>query len=297
MRMTRVRGGGLLVLALGLPLALAAEQLQLVPLIPEQRNSLHPAPSPPGYLGIDVRDVSDDQVSTLHLKNAHGAEVIGVDHDGPAGRMGLHEHDVIVQLNGILIEGRDQISRLIHEMPPGRTVVLVVSRQGQALTLSSQMADLSQVERQAWEQHLTTAGLFLPAGSNPSVPTDPPSQSPLNAPAVNSKSNKSFLTTLLTSPTYTGAVLEPLSPQLGQFFGVTAGHKGLLVRNVAVNSPAEMGGLRAGDVVTRADLKPMVSLSAWTRSIKDAKGRPVTVTVLRDRQEKTLTVIPDVKHK
>src|SRR5580704_8158682 len=57
----------------------------------------------PGYLGIDVRDVSDDEAPTLKLKDSHGAEIIRVDHDGPAGKMGLREHDVVVQMNGAII--------------------------------------------------------------------------------------------------------------------------------------------------------------------------------------------------
>jgi S1-C subfamily serine protease len=33
----------------------------------------------------------------------------------------------------------------------------------------------------------------------------------------------------------------------------------------------------------------------WTRIVRDAKGRPVTVVVLRDHKETVMTVTPDAK--
>jgi S1-C subfamily serine protease len=266
----------------------------------EMQRGGHQPPAQPGYLGIDIRDVADDQVAALRLKNTHGAEIISVDHDGPAGKMGLREHDVILQMNGVGVDGREQIRRMLRDTPPGRTIVLVVSREGQALTLTAQMADQREVERMAWEQHLLAAGMVSSPGSlaPDTVPAGPSLPSPASTPKTpaTKTANKSFLGTLLTSPTYTGATVEPMSPQLGQFFGVN-GRGGLLVRSVANNSPAEMAGLRAGDVVTKANFKAMMSVSAWTKAIKEAKGHPVMLIVVRDRQEKMLTVVPDVKHK
>jgi hypothetical protein len=39
-----------------------------------------------GYLGVDVRDVTGDQLATLKLKEPHGAEIVQVDHDAPPAR-------------------------------------------------------------------------------------------------------------------------------------------------------------------------------------------------------------------
>jgi len=252
----------------------------------------------PGYLGIDVRDISDDEAPALKLKDSRGAEIIRVDHDGPAGKMGLREHDVVVQMNGAMIDGEDQIRRLLREITAGRTVALVISRDGQRLTLTAKMADRSEVERQAWEQHLA-----IPPGGGPQAPAtglpsdDPASQggqSVSSGPAPVSKYSKGFLGTILLTPAYTGAMLERIGPQLSQFFGVPRG-TGLLVKGVDANSPAAVAGVRAGDVVVRADSKAVSSLADWTKIVREAKGRPVTVVVLRDRKETVVTVIPEAK--
>jgi S1-C subfamily serine protease len=257
-----------------------------------QKSPVHG--SPQSYLGIDFRDVSDDQVTQLKLKGTRGVEVIRVDHDAPAGKMGLRAHDVILQMNGIAIEGEEQLRRMLHDTPPGKLVALTIGRDGATLSVSAPMADRAQLERQAWEQHLNVAN---PAPAADATDTDSSVSGQMApAPVPVARANRSFLGTLLTSPTYTGLMVEGLSPQLAQFFGVPV-NGGLLVRSVADNSPAALAGVRAGDVLVKANAQAVGSLSHWTKTVREAKGRPIGVMVMRDRQVKTLTLVPEVKHK
>jgi serine protease Do len=248
-----------------------------------------PARGTQGYLGVDVRDVNPDQLGALKLKEARGAEIILVDHDAPAGKAGLREHDVVLQMNGQAIEGQEQIRRMLHDSPPGKTVVLVVSRDGQQVTVTTQMANREEVERHAWEQHLTVPEPQPSPSDNAvadySVPSSP-------APAV--RGGNSFIGTMLMNPSYTGAMLEKMSSQLADFFGVSSG-TGLLVRSVEANSPAALAGMHAGDVVVRADTKQVTSTGDWSKAIKNSHGRPLTIVVLREKKEQTLTLIPDGK--
>jgi S1-C subfamily serine protease len=251
------------------------------------------ARSSQGYFGIDVRDINDDELTQLKLKDTRGAEIIRVDHDGPAGKMGLREHDVVVQMNGATIDGEEQIRRMLHETAPGRTVALVICRDGQQITLTALMADKSEIERQAWEHHLAAAPPLPPPGfsSDPAAPPTLTTQPPATT-APPAKLSRGFINTILMSPSYTGILLERLGPQLAQFFGVPRG-SGVLVKSVDNNSPAAVAGMKAGDVLLRANARPVVSMTDWTKAVRLAKGSPVTVVILRDHQEKTLTVTPD----
>jgi S1-C subfamily serine protease len=254
--------------------------------------------APQSYLGIDVRAIGDDQVATLKLKDTRGAEIIRVDHDAPAGKMGLREHDVVLQMNGVTIETEEQLRRLMHDCPPGKMVVMVIARDGQVLTTSAPMADRVALERQAWVQHVVPAapppGPQAPADALPTGETA--EAGPPAGPPPNSKYSKSFIGSLLSSPTYTGVIIEVIKPQLAQFFGVATGG-GLLVQSVADNSPAAMAGLKAGDVITRANFRPMTNLNAWTKIVHEAKGKPIAIDLIRDKQLRSLTVTPDIKHK
>lgn len=236
-----------------------------------------------GYLGVDIRDINEDQIALLKLKDAHGAEIVGVDHDAPACKAGLKVHDVILQMNGQTIEGEEQLRRMLRETPPGRQVTFVVSRDGQQRTISAQMANREDVEREAWENHYTVPE---PAGASSFLP---PSKS-----ASTKGSHFSLGSTMLVSSSYTGAKLEVMGPQLAEFFGAE-GHAGLLVRSVDPNSPASDAGMKAGDVVVKVNSMQVSNGSDWSKTIHENRGKPVTVVVLRDKKEQTLTLTPDAK--
>ena len=122
------------------------------------------------YLGVDIADVSPERLGELKLKEEHGAEITMVDQDAPAGKAGLHEHDVIVSLNGTAVESAAQLRRMIKETPPGRVVSLGISRDGQPMTIKVQLADRH--KSMAWE----TGNAEIP--KMPEMPTCPTSICP-----------------------------------------------------------------------------------------------------------------------
>jgi S1-C subfamily serine protease len=108
------------------------------------------------------------------------------------------------------------------------------------------------------------------------------------------RTSKSFLGGVLTAPAYTGALLEKMTGQLADFFGVPTG-AGLLVRSVEPNSPAALAGMHAGDVVVRAASRTVTNLADWARALKSGRDKSVPVVVLRDKKEQTLLLTLDSK--
>ena len=249
----------------------------------------HPRPSQ-GYLGVDMRDVTEDQMTVLKLKGTWGAEITNLDHDGPACKAGMQLHDVVLQMNGQVIENEEQLRRLLRDLPVGRSVSFVVSRDGQTRTMTMTMADRKTVEQLAWEQHYSVPAPAYNVRGNSFM--DSSSTAGVTVP----KGHKDLLgtPTIILSSSFTGAKLEVMGQQLAEFFGATDG-AGLLVRSVDGNSPAEEAGMRAGDVVVRINSVAVSSGTDWTKTVHDYKGRPLPVVVLRDKHEQTLTLTPDGK--
>jgi serine protease Do len=246
-----------------------------------------------GYLGVDIRDITDDRAKALKLKEVRGAEICMIDHDGPAIKAGLREGDVILAMNGEPIEGEAQLRRMLQETPAGRTVSFVYSRDGQEQTISVQLGDREEVERRAWEQHFAVPE---PSGEDASIPDpmDDADSDPTPADPPQSYPGFGFVGPPTLSGTYTGAVLDALGPQLAEFFGAQPG-TGLLIKSIDADSPAARAGLRAGDVVVKLNGQPASARTDWLRALQNSNGKPIAVTILRDKHEQTLMMAAGAK--
>ena len=221
------------------------------------------------YLGVDIADVSPERLGELKLKEEHGAEVTMVDQDAPAGKAGLHEHDVIVSLNGTAVESAAQLRRMIKETPPGRVVNLGVSRDGQPMTIKVQLADRR--KSMAWEPQV-----HVEMPRMPEMPTMPDFDMPVSVVVVHQSARS-------------GLMVENITPQLGDFFGVKDG-KGVLVRSVEKGSRGEKAGFRAGDVVVKVNNEPVHDTSDFTHALRSSSGGAAAVTVMREKREQNLTL-------
>jgi predicted metalloprotease with PDZ domain len=229
-----------------------------------------------GYLGIVCSDVTNDRASALKLKEAAGTEIVNVDRDAPAAKAGLRPHDVILQMNGQAVAGEEQLRRMLLETPAGRTITLLISRDGQQQTVTVQLVDRATVEQDAWSQHM-----IVPA------PEDDEDFG-LEGPSGHSFGSGFFGAFSLGAPSV-GLELDVLGSQLADYFGVKDG-QGLLVKRVAENSAAFRAGLKAGDVITKANGLKMATLNEWMKMLHANRGKQVQITLIRNRKEQTVTL-------
>jgi serine protease Do len=229
------------------------------------------------YLGVDIADVTPERLSDLKLKEEHGAEVTMVDEDAPAGKAGLREHDVILSLNGTSVESAAQLRRMIRETPPGRVVTLGISRDGQAMSIKVQLADRK--TSMAWPGEGHGINVRIPPISMPSIPD-------INVPVS---------VVIAYSSMRSGLMVENITAQLGEFFGVKDG-RGVLIRSVEKGSRGEKAGFRAGDVIVKVNDQPIHDTSDFTHALRGSSGNTVAVTVMRDKREQNITLpLPDKK--
>ena len=225
---------------------------------------------PRSYLGVDVRDITSDRVSALKLREERGVEVTTVDQDAPAGKAGLKEHDVILEFNGVKVESEEQFRRMIRETPSGRNVSLGISRDGSPMNINVQIGDRGKIASNTWR--IERSGRW---------PTPMPELPDFNIP---------FDIQVSTYTPSFGIQVDNLNQQLGEYFGVKNG-EGLLVKSVEKGSPAEKAGMKAGDVIIRADNQKVTDRSDLRRILRShPEGGKVAVGIVRDKREQNVTI-------
>jgi C-terminal processing protease CtpA/Prc len=263
---------------------LARAQAQEMSPIFEDPSPFAVRASAAGYLGVDVADVDNDKAQALKLKEVRGALITLIDHDAPAGQIGLKVNDVVLAIDGQNIEGAEQLRRVLKEIPPGRKVSLEISRDGNIQTLAVQLADRKEVEHEAWDK--------IGVGAD-SQPPPPPGMGILEG-AGDAPLSSGFHMSLFTSTLNVGAMVEPLTSQMAEYFGVPGG---LMVKQVSRKSEAAAAGLKAFDVILKVGSDSIATSADWDRSLRSNQGKPVQVTILRDKKQQTITLQVDSKHR
>lgn len=89
-----------------------------------------------------------------------------------------------------------------------------------------------------------------------------------------------------------GMELEELSERLGEYFGA---EYGLLVLQVADETPAARAGLQDGDVILQADGEEVRTIAELRRILARSRGEHVRLQILRERRELTRTLQMDAE--
>jgi len=220
------------------------------------------------WLGVSIADVTSERAKELNMKEETGAEIKAVMPGSPAEEAGLKRGDVILEYQGTRVEGAMQLTRMVRETPPGRTVSLRTLRDGEnrAVRVKVTEHDGDEHER-TFHRRIEIPPIEMPDIELPEIP---------------------FLERIPSSFRL-GVSVENLGDQLAEYFGVKGG-EGVLVRSVKKGSPADGAGLRAGDVIVKVEGEAVSDSADLRSALRERRGKTFPLTIVRDRREQSVSV-------
>ena len=201
-----------------------------------------------GWLGVRIQDVTDDVAEAIGLEKAAGALVTDVP-EGPAMEAGMLSGDVITSFDGVDVEDTRGLVRQVGNTAVGKTVRVVVYRDGKTQTLKVTLG-----RREAAE------GAVPAVQQSEEAPEGPSEEVVL------------------------GMTISPLDDELREQLSLGAQAEGLVVKDVEEISEAYEKGMRAGDLITEAGqqkLQTIVDLNDRIEEARDAGRKSLLLLVRR----------------
>jgi serine protease Do len=206
-----------------------------------------------------------------------GVVVDEVRPDSPAEKAGVKRSDVIVNFDGERVRSVRQFTRLVQETPPGRTVKATLLRDGQQ----------KDVEITPREGRGVLGGNFVDRDRLRDFGTSGDRVPGFDVLPRGMPFDFDFAFPGASSSRRLGVDVDRLTDQLAKYFGAK---EGVLVAEVADDSAAAHAGLKAGDVITSVDARPVRSREDLVRALRDAKDDDLTIGIVRDRKESSVKV-------
>ncbi len=94
-----------------------------------------------GFLGVGIQDVSPDIAASVGLDRARGALVTTPLPNGPAGAAGIKAGDIILKVDGELIDDTLDLTRTVAKIAPETPVDVVLWRNGESFSVEVVLAE------------------------------------------------------------------------------------------------------------------------------------------------------------
>ena len=208
-----------------------------------------------GWLGVFIQEVTSDIAETLGLEGSGGALVSSVNENSPADIAGLEPGDVILSFDGKKIERMRDLPRIVAETDIGATVVVEIFRGGRLSTVEVTLGELEKAE---------LVGLV---GEQP-------------------EGDAQTLDRL-------GFTVDDLDGELAAELGLDDTLTGVVVTEVAADSPAMEKGVEPGDIIRRFGQRRVDSaadLAASVAETLDAGRSGVLLLIERDGRERFVQI-------
>ena len=212
-----------------------------------------------GWLGVRIQSVTDEIAESLGLSAASGALVASVSPEGPAELGEIEAGDVILSFNGQPIEEMRDLPRIVADTDIGRSVPVEVWRRGEVQVLSVEVGELDE-------------------------------EQPVLASATAGVDDDEAETGVVDS---LGLTLSSITTASRTDFNLSEDIRGVLVTDVAADSPAAEKGLRPGDVILEVSQEEVLSpaqVAAKVTEAEQADRRSVLLLVNRDGELRFVAV-------
>jgi predicted metalloprotease with PDZ domain len=225
-----------------------------------------------GWLGVSLQRLTPELREAADISSDAGVLVTDVVEKSPAEKAGFEVGDIILKYDGEEVTSPRRLSKLVRKTSPNTKVKVDISRDGKKKTLTAEIGELD-AEKACTIKIIGDKGkkeLFLDFDDDLSL---------LGLP---------HLCSWLGSDLWLGVHTVDLTDQLAKYFEVKNGH-GILISEVVSESPAEKAGLKAGDILIKANGERVEDTSDLQDVIADhEQGDEIELVVLRKGKEKKL---------
>lgn len=212
------------------------------------------------YLGISMVAVTDELSEHYGLKDKHGAVVMGVTEDSPAGKAGFRKMDIIRSFNGQEMKATEDVQKYIFSRKVGEEIKAQILRNGKPVELKIKL-----------EQMPETFGLA--ASDIKETPV---------------KINKSLAVT-----DKLGLKVQKLTSELAKSMGLKAS-TGLVIAGVKEDSFADKAGLKKGDIITQVNGSDITNEADLEKALKEGESKKSSVFLI---ERATVPMFLVVQHK
>ncbi|MCP4895907.1 MAG: Do family serine endopeptidase [bacterium] len=206
-----------------------------------------------GYLGVNIRNITQETQEAFGLSNRNGALVDEVVEGAPAYKAGLRHGDVIVTLDGRELDDTRDLIDLVSAMPPGRVAHLGVIRNGEKIDVDVKLARRDDADGET-------------------SPDEGDEEAEEAAEKI-------------------GISITELTPRIREGLELSDGVAGVLVTRVRQLSPAGEQGMVRGDVITEVNGQKVTSPDEFLSLVDDVdSGDLLRIYVFRPRADRSFFV-------
>lgn len=233
------------------------------------------------FLGVYAEDINKENMGRYGLSDVRGVGISEVMKDSPAEKAGLKKGDVIVRFEGESVTSSRKLTRMVGEVAPEHTARLTIMRGGSEQEVAATLAKRNESQNVFGTTISPDIFRTMPRGD---MKIDPGKMQ------INPDQDGNFVFAFGGNRRI-GVSTTPLTKQLADYFGVKDG--GVLITSVSEDSPAAKAGLKAGDIITAIEGEKVESPGDLSRGINKKEDGEVTLTVVRERNSRTIKVTPE----